>query len=228
MTKVIPAQLAEKYDGMKAAGLTALASGTMKTWNGWGEAPKSRTLFAACLELSWRIAEMHDRLSRVPGLTFIKAETDYISHVTIGQAEGKLVGSVGIMHELVLPTGFQHTFNRCVLMPGGDLLLLGENIPEEVCECRSRWTGMVTAAGLTAMSYDDMYHVSLARITGIDFGQRGVIEEVISEFDANLRAQPLEIGTQFVDVVPTMDFIERLKTEAELLARIASPTAVAA
>lgn len=228
MNEVTWAELAEKYNRMNAAGLAALADGTLKTWNGWGEAPKSRTLLAACLELSWRIAEMQSRLSQVPGLTFIKAETDYISHVTIGQAEGKLVGSVGIMHELVLPTGFQHTFNRCVLMPGGDLLLLGENIPEEVRECRTRWTDMVAAAGLTAMSYDDMYHVSLARITGIDFGQRGVIEEVISEFDANLRAQPLEIGTQSVDVVPTMDFIERLQTEAELLARIKAPAAIAA
>lgn len=220
----LTAHLVSKYALASEQGRNRLAgdSSSYPLFAGWGEAPRSRTLFALNLNRGTGdgVEPVVRHIRARTGFGFVVAGEHYPLHVTGGQ-----VGKQAADHEIeAIRTGMQSdidaligaelAFNRCYATDTGEVLLTGTVLPESFRAARRLWWRVCESVLQVAPTDYDLMHISLLRVTSVpgggDYGWTDFVKQ-IAEVDFDLRRRPLRFAVDSVHIGNTHRYVTSLE-----------------
>jgi hypothetical protein len=208
-------ELEARYDRMAEVGRE---KANLQQWNlfdGWGEAPKGRTLLAATLDANYFVSSLLEQL-RFFGLEqYVVAEDHYPLHTTVAQAEGLMLGELTSTFSAALVDllGVTLEFNRLLVDQSGAVLLCGTEIAPELLEARAVGVDAFVEAGLDPSLTPPILHVSLARPrVGFSYERCAKrVLEMVGAHDESLRRIPTYLTVNGVYTGNTYEFLTQFQ-----------------
>lgn len=154
-----------RYDALHQAGVAKLMAGDIATFGGVTEAMKQDLVVAVMfrqngVRFSSLLAKLYELES--VGYSLFLAHRDFPAHASVQVATGGLEAE-GVLLEHCGHVPFPLSFDRVVLDPGGNVVLMNEGVPREIAEWRGWASQIITEYGGQPKPLP-ILHSTLARI----------------------------------------------------------------